>query len=75
MRSVTLLVASAVLAATGCSRSHVQVVSPSLTAQPMRIAMPADTGFVRRTCMAPDSVLAGTRPCYEREQKATIRVF
>ena len=69
------IVVAAVVAVAGCHRSQLQVVSPTLTAQPMRIAMPADTGFVRRTCVQPDSVLAGTRPCYEKEQKSHLRVF
>lgn len=74
MRSVIVLACSAVLAGSGCS-SHLEVVQPTLTAKPVHIAMPADTGFVRRTCAAPDSVLAGTTPCYERSQKTHARLF
>ena len=74
MRSVIIIACSAVLAASGC-RSHLEVVRPSLVARATPIAMPADTGFVRRTCEDPDAVLAGTRPCYERSQKAHARVF
>ncbi|HEX2780033.1 MAG TPA: hypothetical protein VHM30_11065 [Gemmatimonadaceae bacterium] len=74
MRTVTLVAASAVIAATGCHQ-QLQVVSPSLAPQPTRIAMPADTAFVRRICFAPDSVLAGTRPCYERTQQSHLRIF
>ena len=67
--------AAAALLAAACRSSQVEVVHPSLVAQPVHIAMPADTGFVRHTCLAPDSVLAGTRPCYERDQKVSVRVF
>lgn len=74
MRTVTLVAASAVIAATGCHQK-LEVVRPSLAPQATRIAMPADTAFVRRTCFAPDSVLAGTRPCYERSQASHLRVF
>lgn len=76
MRLASLATAAAVvLAANACRSTQVEVVRPSLVAQPVRIALPADTGFVRHTCLAPDSVLAGTRPCYERDQKVAVRVF
>ena len=75
MRLATLVAASAIIAAGACRPTQLEVVQPSLVAQPLRIAMPADTGFIRRVCFSPDSVLAGTRPCYEREQKSHLRVF
>ena len=75
MRLASLTLVAAVLAASGCSRSQLEVVHPAMMPQPMRIASPVDTGFVRRTCIAPDSVLAGKRACYEHEAKQTVRVF
>lgn len=76
MRLASLAAATAAIVAAGACRStQVEVVRPALVAQPVHIAMPADTGFVRHTCLSPDSVLAGTRACYERDQKTAIRIF
>lgn len=74
MRNVLLVAAAAVLSVTGCHQ-NLEVVQPHLMPTATRIAMPADTGFVRRTCTAPDSVLAGKAPCYERGQKERLRLF
>lgn len=74
MRSAIIIACSAVLAASGCS-NQLEVVRPALTTTPVHLAMPADTGFVRSTCASPDSVLAGTIPCYQRSQKTHARVF
>ncbi|NUO64234.1 MAG: hypothetical protein HOQ12_05600 [Gemmatimonadaceae bacterium] len=74
MRKVPLIVAVAVLGTIGC-HAQPEVVQPHLMATAVRIAAPMDTGFVRRTCAAPDSVLAGTTPCYERGQKSRLRLF
>ena len=64
----------AVVLAAACNRQPQRDAATPAPRQ-LHIATAADSAFVRRICYAPDSVLAGAKPCYDREQKSNIKVF
>ena len=74
MRRTFIVPLATALVVAACHRSP-EAASASRTARPVRVATAADTAFVRRICYAPDSVLAGRKPCYERVQKSQYKVF
>lgn len=69
MRAALVLSVALALGACGHQRP-----TPS-PAKELHVATAADSAFVRRVCYAPDSVLAGSKPCIQREQRNNIRVF
>lgn len=74
MRLGSLLTLTTVVGIAACHRLPAVAASTG-TPQAVRVATATDTAFVRRICFAPDSVLAGSKPCYERVQKSQFKVF
>jgi hypothetical protein len=72
MRVTSALLTIVLLAPAACT---VRRAAPEREGKQLHIATAADSAFVRRVCFAPDSVLAGARPCYARDQQPRIRVF